>query len=284
MGLSSDKKVKYRKDDFSSKIPLFEKAPHMNRSKTYLKRATGRVALSALIVLLSAVSSAKSSCDSPGSDKMTALSVKTLLVKAVDENCPDLMDAVLKDKKSSELFAAAKEVTQNCTSAILSAAPKLKGKSGDDPAIKALLSRMKVLGAYGAFLKQKCPDENSGGDACSARSDFDAGISAMQESMSKLLAEEESDKSKQEEKDGEIDEISAAICSNQRQIGKHQALLDSEKKVGKASGYVNAKYIHDNTAMILSLQQGIATLKSRYKKAAGTSANKINCANYPEVD
>lgn len=83
----------------------------------------------------------------------------------------------------------------------------------------------------------------------------------------------------QAEYDTAIDAAIEQLCFKTAQVKKLQSEIDEEKAVGKSSGYVNAKVIHDATVGLLKLKKEIEPTAKTIKDETGKAASEYECVN-----
>jgi hypothetical protein len=117
------------------------------------------------------------------------LSEADLLMRALKEECPELMGIVLSKEKASDLFKGTKGYADQAMEYIPNLVKEMKGKTESDPETKSFQTRLKSIVALDDFLKQKCPAQEDT-DACKAKDSFDSFRKKLSKFFESALAAE----------------------------------------------------------------------------------------------
>jgi hypothetical protein len=73
--------------------------------------------------------------------------------------------------------------------------------------------------------------------------------------------------------------LRARACELRQQIAEFDELIAREKRIGKKSGYVSPRTLHDATASKLDLQDELKGVEAEHKKVTGKALSSGACSN-----
>jgi hypothetical protein len=205
-----------------------------------------------------------------------------LLAKAVEKDCPDLMDKILKKEKENDLFSATQGFMLNVLDHMSLTLQSMKGAAEDDPVAKSMQVKLKTVARFGEFLKQKCPDEGKISDACKARKTFKEYGKKLEDKFKTALAEEEAENKDQELNDSPEGLIRRA-CACDKFIEMNKNVIDRQKEIGKVSGTMNMITLNNAGSQIVDLKKIKADVASKYKATTNKELKKYKCKDTEDL-
>lgn len=242
-----------------------------------LLAAISRSLLTLMIFLASVNSLAfeKDECDY-SKLKGKPYTTEQLLTKSVERNCPDLMDAILKNEKDADIFMATGTFTENIDSHLSLAIQTLKGLQEDDSETADTMSKFKILGQFGNYLKEKCPTENNQSSACLAKANFKTSMAKLQKKFELASAEEDTEEKENSRRNSPEGLIEQA-CACDKFIDLNQKAIDRQNEIGKISGTVNKAILNSAGSQIVDLRRIKSEVATDYKMKTKKELKNYKC-------
>lgn len=238
-----------------------------------------KIALVTLSVLSTSKLFADDGCDY---DKIRSNAYYTknedLMAKAVANNCPDLMDTILKKEKEDDIFRATQGFMLNVLEDMSMSLQGMKHVDEDDPRAVAVNSKIKIIAKFAEFLKTKCPKETKGSDACMAQKTFKEYATKLQDKFATLLAEEK-EENKAAEFGNSPEGLIQKACAYDKFLDNNQKILDRQKEIGKVSGTVNMVILNSAGSNIVDLKKMKRDVAAKYKAVAKKELKNYKCEN-----
>ncbi len=247
-------------------------------------RRTKLITVLTALLALSASAFADDDCDNYEKIRSSSYHTKNedLLAKAVEKDCPALMDTVLKKEKEDDMFRATKGFMLNVLEHMSLTLQSMKGADEDDQISKSTQIKLKTIARFGDFLKENCPDESKISDACKARKTFKEYGKKLEDKVKTALAEEESENKAQEYNISPEGLIQKA-CACDKFIEMNQKVIDRQKEIGKVSGTMNMVTLNNAGSQIVDLKKIKVDVASRYKSTTKKELKKYKCKDTEEL-
>lgn len=206
--------------------------------------------------------------------------VKTsdLLTRALQSNCSDLMEMALKSEEPDELYRSTLDFMRSSFMHMSTMFEMAKGIEDDDPFADALKSKLKILGKFGSFLSEKCPDSTKSSDECKAMKNYKEYALKITEKLKEAQVAE-AEGVKQEAYANSSEGLIERICACDKFIDFNQKIIEREKEIGKVSGTINKVNLNNAGIQIVDLKRIKNEALNKYKKLTKKSLSKYKCEN-----
>lgn len=212
--------------------------------------------------------------------KSSPYHIKTsdLLTRSLQSNCSELMETALKKEDADEIYSGTLEFMRSSLYHMSTMFEMMKGAAEDDPAAPIMQSKLKILGKFGSFLEEKCPDLTKQSNECKARKSFKEYGAKIAEKLTEARSAEEIEE-KQEAYNNSPEGLIKQVCACDKFIAFNQKAIEREKEIGTVSGTMNKVTLNNAGTQIVDLKRIKNETMKQYKKLTKKSLLKYKCEN-----